>query len=333
MPTTFQFGRCYANVPDSSSFVSSPRDVTVTAVIDDGAIDVGDLVVIDDISGTGVSGQSGIEDGDQVYYLGRLDLGDGTSGYIFSSYPSLAEAAAAETKLVVLTDSDDRFSATAQITFGSFLADVLEPGTDVPDLASDPACFLEGTLITTTMGEIPIEDLTPGDLLVTPDGREIPLMFVGRQTIGTPFGIPQRLRPVRIAAGSLAEGVPKRDLVVTADHALFIDGLLIQAAALVNSKGIQWAPLTSLEPMFRVYHVETDEHDVILAEGCPAETYLGARQRREFDNFEEYKLHYPRERILKELPYNRVAFVRLVPKHIRDHMEISKGFATRTAIP
>jgi len=320
MATTFTFSRTHANTPGRSVSVSSPQDTTVTAVVDDGAIDVGDLVTFSGFSGSAPSRQSEIQDGDQVYYLGRLDLQDGTFGYIFSKFPTTAEAVVADASFVMMTDTDDFLSSAAQNAYLDFLTAITGPGQTLPNLETEPACFLEGTLIKTVLGEVKVEQLSPGDMLLTPDGREIPVMFIGRQTVGTPFGVPERLRPVRISTDALGRGIPRRDLTVTCDHALLVDGLLINAGALVNGEAVAWAPLQALGPMFRVFHIETNEHDVILAEGCPAETLHHSPNRSIFENFTEYKTLYPSERALNELPYPRISSARLVPSHVRERL-------------
>jgi hypothetical protein len=134
----------------------------------------------------------------------------------------------------------------------------------------NPVCFLPGTAIATPAGEVAVERLAIGDLVTTAQGRAVPVRWIGRQTLSTLFGPPERLMPVRVQAGALGGGLPLRDLVLTADHALLIDGLLINAGALVNGASIDWVPISELGERFTVYHVETEDHDIILAEGAPA---------------------------------------------------------------
>src|SRR5262245_76415 len=64
-------------------------------------------------------------------------------------------------------------------------------------------CFLPGTLIATATGPVAVEDLAIGDRVLTADGREVPVKWLGRQTIVTLFGLPEGRRPVVIAAGAL----------------------------------------------------------------------------------------------------------------------------------
>ena len=96
------------------------------------------------------------------------------------------------------------------------------------------------------------------------------------------------MQPVRIRAGALGNGLPHSDLTVTADHGMVIDGLIINASALINGTTIDWVPMDELPDRVTYYHVETEDHDVILANGAPAETFVDAVTRSHFDNHQEY---------------------------------------------
>ena len=99
-------------------------------------------------------------------------------------------------------------------------------------------CFMRGTMIRTPEGESPVEALKCGDLVMTTDGRAMPVRWIGRQTVSSIFGDPLRFRPIRIKAGALGEGVPARDLLLSPDHAILLEGVLVQAGALVNGTSI-----------------------------------------------------------------------------------------------
>jgi hypothetical protein len=176
-------------------------------------------------------------------------------------------------------------------------------------------CFLAGTMIGCPAGERAIETLTIGEPVITADGRIVLVKWVGRQTVIAPFGMPEGRRPVVIAAGALAENMPTRDLRLTSDHALLIDGVLVQAGALVNGTSIRRIELSQ---RFIVYHIETENHDIVLAEGTPAETFIDNVSRRRFDNFAEYKALYGEtSTTLEELPQPRAMSARQVPPSIR----------------
>ena len=82
---------------------------------------------------------------------------------------------------------------------------------------------------------------------------------------------PETVAPIRIERDAFADGMPHRDLLVSPDHAIFVDGMLICARQLVNGTTIrQELDWTAVD----YYHVELDQHAILLAEGLPAESYL-----------------------------------------------------------
>lgn len=183
-------------------------------------------------------------------------------------------------------------------------------------------CFLAGTMIATPEGERAVEDLAIGDLVLTSDGRAVLVKWMGRQTLVTVFGPPENLRPVCIAAGALGEGLPIRDLCVTAGHAMVLDGLLVQAGALVNGTTIRRMTASELGERFIVHHIETEEHEIVLAEGAPTETFVDNVTRRRFDNFAEYEELFGVETgKMDELDHPRVKSARQLPAALRARLD------------
>ncbi|MEL7116866.1 MAG: Hint domain-containing protein [Pseudomonadota bacterium] len=180
-------------------------------------------------------------------------------------------------------------------------------------------CFGAGTQIATPEGPRAVEALAIGDLVVTETGTTVPVKWIGRQTIHTLFG-GDTAAPVRIRAGALGRGVPDTDLIVTGDHGMVIDGMVINASALVNHGTIDFVPLAELEDTFTVYHIETERHDVILANGAPSETFIDMAGRKAFDNYQEYLDLYGADRIIQEIAMPRIASRRLVPQAIKDRL-------------
>lgn len=176
-------------------------------------------------------------------------------------------------------------------------------------------CFMAGTMIATPDGEAAIETLRPGDLVLTSEGATKPVNWIGMQTISTRFADPIRNLPIRVKAGALAENTPARDLLISPDHALLVDGVLISAGALVNGSSI--IRETNVPEVFIYYHVELDDHSLILAENAPAETFVDNVDRRNFDNWAEFEALYPEGKEVKELPYPRVKAHRQVPVYVR----------------
>jgi hypothetical protein len=178
-------------------------------------------------------------------------------------------------------------------------------------------CFLAGTLIATPNGEIAVECLRIGDPVSTSDGRTLPVRWVGRQTIVTVFADALRALPVRIAAGALGDGLPTRDLFVSPEHALLVGGVLAQAGALVNGSTV--TRVVDLPERFTYFHVELEDHSLILAEGTPAETFVDNVTRRRFDNFAEYEALYgDGGTTIGEIGLPRVKSARQLPRAVRD---------------
>jgi hypothetical protein len=177
-------------------------------------------------------------------------------------------------------------------------------------LAADPVCFMPGTLVATPSGERAVETLAAGDLVLTACGRAAPVRWLGRQTVSTRFADPLRVLPVRIAAGALGEGLPRRDLLLSPDHALLVDGALAQAGALVNGTTVRRE--AGVPEVFTYWHVELHDHALVLAEGVPAETFIDNVARLAFDNWAEHEaagseapiaeMALPRAKSARQLP-------------------------------
>jgi Hint domain len=176
-------------------------------------------------------------------------------------------------------------------------------------------CFMAGTMIAVPDGSVAVEALKRGDLVLTTDGRAVPVSWLGHQTVSTVFGDPLRVLPIRIKAGAIAENVPSRDLLLSPDHAILVDGALIQAGALVNGTSV--VREADVPQTFTYYHVEVDDHALILAENIPAETFVDNVERLAFDNWAEHQALYPEGKSITELPYPRAKAHRQVPVNIR----------------
>ena len=80
--------------------------------------------------------------------------------------------------------------------------------------------------------------------------------------------------------------------------------------------------MSELDDTVTYYHVETEAHDAILANGAAAETFVDAVTRAEFDNHQEYLDLYGADRIIPEMDRPRIASQRLVPESIRSRLGI-----------
>ncbi len=225
---------------------------------------------------------------------------------------------AIELTFVALTDAGDPilFSGGTSILYSNNPS--LGPTVD---LTSGPAiflyCFASDTQISTDRGDIAVQSLAIGDTVVTAEGRSTLVKWIGRQTVSTRFGPAERLMPVRFAVGSLGDGIPHTDLTVTADHGMLVEGVICHAGALVNGTTITRVPLSEMGETYTVYHIETEAHEIILANGVPAETFIDNVSRRVFDNYAEFEALYGDVPEMQELPYPRAMSARQVPGRIR----------------
>ncbi len=192
---------------------------------------------------------------------------------------------------------------------------------DVNDTDPIPVCFLPGTLIATPDGEVRIETLQIGDVINSHQGSPIPIRWIGRQTVQMTLGPAERMLPVRVRAGALDHCVPHTDLDLTADHGLMLDGLLCNAGALVNGTTIHPIPKAELGERYVVYHIEVDDHQLIIANGVPAETFLDNATRRTFDNYCEYVERFGETEGMQMLAAPRVLSRQRLPARLRDRLD------------
>jgi hypothetical protein len=147
-------------------------------------------------------------------------------------------------------------------------------------------CFAEGTRIVTPSGEDAVENLRAGDMVLAMRGGQAgfePLRWVGFMDVAVPrnAAMAAKTAPILIKAGAIAPGMPARDLRVSPDHAMEVDGHLIPAKHLVNGSSIiqeVWCRRV------RYFHLELEAHGLLLSEGTWSESYLDDGNRHAFNN-------------------------------------------------
>jgi hypothetical protein len=206
-----------------------------------------------------------------------LELGAGNAtlaGFdtAFLNFQTIAVDAGANWALTG-TESLSSFDATETILIPQD-ASLTYNGTAV-------VCFCIGTLIETPSGEIPVERLSVGDIVMTAHNGPRPVRWIGHGKVLATRGRRTAATPVIVRRGALADNVPNRDLHVTKAHGLYIDSVLIPVEFLVNHKTILWDDRAR---EVEIYHVELDSHDVLLANGAPAESFRDDGNRWLFHN-------------------------------------------------
>jgi len=157
---------------------------------------------------------------------------------------------------------------------------------------TDVACYCAGTLVRTPCGNKRVEKLQIGDEVMTAAGMARPIKWIGRRSYNGRFVMGRKdILPVCIKAGALADNVPKRDLWISPNHAMYFkdDGVLIEAKDLVNGVSIVHAARVNKVEYF---HIELDTHDVIIAEGALSESFIDDDSRGMFHNAHEYRTLY-----------------------------------------
>ena len=155
----------------------------------------------------------------------------------------------------------------------------------VPVSSLPPPCFTRGTLISTPDGERKVQDLCPGDSVFDSDGNILELRTVMSRLIpADALRFYPKLRPVRICAGALGNGLPHRDLLVSRQHRMLVASKIVERMFGTTEVLISAIKLTTLPGIYvdetvetlEYFHLLFDRHEIILAESAPTESlYLG----------------------------------------------------------
>jgi hypothetical protein len=152
-------------------------------------------------------------------------------------------------------------------------------GDGLVTITLEPAlCFVSGTLIATTRGEVAVEALSVGDLAVTASGEPRPIMWLGHKRVACPA---LEQWPVRVQAGAFGDNLPARDLMLSPGHAVCIsvvDDVFVPVGELINGATIAQVEVSEVT----YWHIELESHDVLLAEGLACESYMDAGNRAWF---------------------------------------------------
>jgi hypothetical protein len=166
---------------------------------------------------------------------------------------------------------------TTGATLGSYQSHTV--GWDYDDVV----CFVSGTHIATPDGPRAVETLLAGDKISCEDGTVKPIAFVLCRTFSANQLLEnEKLRPVRITAGALGLGVPERDLLVSRQHRMVTKSKISknkfgQEDALVAAIKLTMLPGIFMDPVIQdttYYHIGFEDHEIVLAEGAPAESLL-----------------------------------------------------------
>ncbi|MBN9508019.1 MAG: Hint domain-containing protein [Alphaproteobacteria bacterium] len=154
--------------------------------------------------------------------------------------------------------------------------------------ADDAPCFAAGTRIATTRGDVPVEALRVGDAVRTRGGGSAPVIWIGQRHVDCArHPRPDNVWPVRVRAHTFAPGRPRRDLLLSPDHAVFVRGALVPVRYLVNGATIVQQRVAAIT----YWHVELPQHDIVFAENLASESYLDTGNRGQFAGADAPVLH------------------------------------------
>ncbi|MCJ2034843.1 Hint domain-containing protein [Methylobacterium sp. J-068] len=210
---------------------------------------------------------------------------DSTGMILFSDSPNAANAT---TRYVL---SNTALAARQRVTFDS--------NNTVGDYA--PVCFVTGTGIRVIRdgieADVAVEDLRVGDRAVTASGAIRPITWIGHRDLdGRGRALAHSQQPIRVRAGAFGPGLPARDLSLSPGHPVLVGaeagaqgGHLVPIMCLINGTSIAREPVQAVT----YWHVELDAHDILLAEGLAAESYLDWGDRPFFEEGSDHALHNP----------------------------------------
>ena len=311
--TVGEYGLVHINGPNGSVDVSGTISVTGNATVD---LDTASVAVSDTLGNAGVIqlstggtaeinydykgtvafldatgvlalGQQGGAYTGKVAGLSRINAGthDNIDLLLTSSVTSVMPAFTSPTGGVLYVMDNTTTLASINI-IGNYVGQAFNFGSDGSN-GTDVflGCFTAGTRILTERGEIAVENLRVGDRAVTLSGRGAvckPVRWIGVSRIDIDrHPAPHTVSPIRVREGAFGDGRPCRDLRLSPDHSVYVDEVLISVHHLVNGATVR---RESVRGVVAYYHVELDAHDVLVADGLPAESYLDTGNRADFDN-------------------------------------------------
>jgi len=199
------------------------------------------------------------------------------------------------------------------------------------DAANFIYCYLKDTLILTPEGKKKIQELNINDEILNHDQKSIKIKWIGKQIINPVFAKLNKELPIKISANAIDINIPERDLFLSPDHSIFLEGLMINAKALVNGHTIY--QVSEWKDDVEYYHIMTENHEIIYSEGVPSETlHLNDEiQLNKFINAYELKEAFPNRLFMERINLPFIQYPRQVPQFIKNKLqlrinELSKKF-------
>ncbi|PYD61294.1 hypothetical protein CFR73_04370 [Novacetimonas maltaceti] len=139
--------------------------------------------------------------------------------------------------------------------------------------------FIPGTMLRTPSGDVAVENLGPGDCVLSASGEVRRIRWIGLVAAHPPAVARAGAYLVHVAAHACAQGRPARDLLVLPDMAVgqsVHDEVLIPARELTNGATIATIPGGVME----CWGIVLDRAAVVLANGLPVGVGVGMARAR-----------------------------------------------------
>ncbi len=281
-------------IADGSDYFVGPLTLTAGAITGPGSIDVhvGSTLELSTATSEvvhivpsdpnapahGAVAAAAALDLDTATFGGTIGLDTGTSLNLFLAPGEAASGATVSGTSLVIGGTSETI-ALGGAGYGATFTPAGAGGR--AEVTLSPVCFARGTRIATETGEVAVEDLHAGDQVRLAGGGTAPIVWIGRRKLDcSRHPDPRQVWPVRIQAGAFGPGLPSRDLLVSPQHAIYDEGVLIPARFLVNGRTVTQEQVGAIE----YFHVELKRHDLLLAEGLASESYLDTGDRASFEN-------------------------------------------------
>ena len=204
---------------------------------------------------------------------GSVTLGDGTTAVTVGELLTVAQLTSLD-----FTPAPDTSNTNSTFSYSVTDPDFVTEGGTESVLVT---CFTAGTRILTPRGGVAVERLREGGVVVTVTGKRARIQWIGRRNVDCQRHVNrERVLPIRIASHAFGQDRPKRPLLLSPDHSVFVEGVLIPIKFLANGSTIRQIEVNTVS----YFHIELERHEVVLAEGLPVETYLETGGRNAFAN-------------------------------------------------
>ena len=198
----------------------------------------------------------------------------------------------------------------------------VEPVDEVIPECLNPVCFVQGTLIATSNGEVPVEDLRIGDLVQTMDRGFQPIRWVDSSYLSAQdLNENENLRPIRISRMAVSAAGGAGELVVSPQHRLLVASKVAErmfgnTEVLVAAKQLLAIDGVDIANDFgdvTYYHILFDQHEIVFAGGIPSESlYLGSEALKSLSaaGREEIAALFPKLLLLNFVPKSCRSIIR-----------------------